>query len=136
MARGMMKPVSQIKEEENEYSDLRLTDLLRWQRALGVPLADLLVEPTEGLSDPIRYRARLVRVMKTAAAIADQSSDPQARILGQRLVDELVGVMPELKDVKAWERVGKRRAGDELGRIAEWPLPDEWLNRGDPHHLD
>ena len=131
VARWMMKTVSQVKHEEDEFSDLSLTDLHRWQKALGVPLADLLIEPMEGLSDPIQKRARLVRIMKTASAIADHSDDPQAQVLGQRLVSELVALMPELKDVKPWERVGKRRSGEDVGRIAERPLSEEWLNRGD-----
>ena len=51
--------------------------------------------------------------------------------MSKRLIKELVVIMPELKDVKPWERVGKRRSGDEPGRIAERVMPDDWLMWGD-----
>ncbi len=60
--------VRRLREEESGEHDLRVSELLRWQRVLGVPIADLLVDPGMPLSSPILHRARLVRVMKTAKA--------------------------------------------------------------------
>ena len=107
--------------------ELLVAQLDRWRRALGVPVADLLLEPTESLSVAIAQRARLVKIMKTAAAIFEQSADSAARDVAEQLIAQLIDVMPELSDVKAWERVGKRRGGDELGRVADRVLAEEWI---------
>ena len=37
-------------------------------------------------------------------------------------------IMPELKEVSGWPAVGHRRSSDELGRIGENPIPDDWLH--------
>ena len=39
----------------------------------------------------------------------------------------LIEIMPELKEVAAWPTVGHRRTADEVGRIAEHPVPDDWM---------
>ena len=43
------------------------------------------------------------------------------------LEQQLIEVMPELKDVAAWHSVGQRRSHDELGRTAERTLPDTFF---------
>jgi hypothetical protein len=49
------------------------------------------------------------------------------RWLAGVLIGQLVEIMPELKEVAAWPAVGHRRTADELGRIAEHPVPDDWM---------
>src|ERR1700759_2598119 len=58
-----------IELQERETTDLRLSDLHRWQVALEVPVSELLVEADDPLVGSVRDRARLVRIMKTATAI-------------------------------------------------------------------
>jgi hypothetical protein len=41
--------------------------------------------------------------------------------LAERLIDQLLDVMPELAGISGWPSVGQRRTLDELGRIAEQP---------------
>jgi hypothetical protein len=113
--------VRQLRTEEEETTDLRLSDLSRWQRVLGVPLEDLLREPDGALSRPIMERAQLVRLMKTAAAILDSAPTP-------RLERQLVEMMPELEQVNPWHAVGQRRSLDELGRAAQRPIADEYFH--------
>jgi len=39
--------------------------------------------------------------------------------MAQVLVDQLIELMPELKDVNPWHAVGKRRTQNEVGQAAE-----------------
>lgn len=126
-ARRMQLDVADVKGLEDESSDMPLSMLYRWQRALEVPVANLLVDDDDGLADPIMKRARLVRLMKTAAAILEKAeSDSQMR-LAQMLVEQLVEIMPELREVSPWHAVGQRRSLDECGRIAEQPVSEDWF---------
>lgn len=123
-ARQLGTTISETRAQEDEVSDLRLSELYRWQAALDVPLEELFVEPGSPLSRPVTERAHLVRVMKTAAAILEFAPTPQVRRLAERLVAQLVELMPELAGVGPWHSVGRRRSMDEYGRIVEQRVPD------------
>jgi hypothetical protein len=123
-ARRLNQNVDDVRFQEDETSDIPLTTLYQWQQLLEVPIADLLVEMDSGLSEPVLKRARMVRIMKTAASILEHVESVPIRRLAQMLVDQLVEIMPELKEVSAWHTVGQRRTLDEVGRIAENPFPD------------
>ena len=125
MARRLATDVTRIRCEERESTDLLLSRLYAWQNALEVPIAELLVETCDELSAPIGQRAQLVRVMKTARAILEQAQQTSLRRMVQTLVDQLVGIMPELESVGPWHSVGQRRRRDELGVAAQRCLPDE-----------
>jgi hypothetical protein len=43
------------------------------------------------------------------------------------LEEQLVELMPELKDVAPWHSVGQRRTPEELGRAADRVLPDSFF---------
>jgi hypothetical protein len=43
------------------------------------------------------------------------------------LISQLVELMPELKEVSAWHSVGQRRTQDEMGRIVERTIPDNFF---------
>jgi hypothetical protein len=77
-------------------------------------------------------RARLIRLMKTAAAIRESVKSAGASRLATMLVEQLLEIMPELAEVSAWHSVGQRRSLDEYGRIVERRMRDEWFfHRGD-----
>lgn len=126
-ARQLGTTVSHVRIQENESTDLKLSELYRWQAVLDVPLEELLVESTLPLSRPVTERARLVLVMKTAAAILEVASTPQLVRLAERLVDQLVELMPELREVGPWHSIGRRRSLEEYGRIAEQCFSDDSL---------
>ena len=44
--------------------------------------------------------------------------------MAENLVEQLLDLMPELKEVSPWHSVGQRRSLDEMGRIADQPLGD------------
>jgi hypothetical protein len=112
----------EVRQQEHETHDLLLSQLYRWQQLLDVPVSELLVESHLELSQPILTRASLVKAMKTVATILDVARQPDVRRLAERLIDQLLEVMPELAGVSGWPAVGQRRTMDELGRIAQHPL--------------
>jgi transcriptional regulator with XRE-family HTH domain len=121
-----------VELQENESTDLRLSDLHRWRDALEVPMNELLVEAEDPLVGWVQDRARLVRIMKTAAAIQEIAHQPSLRRMAENLVHELNELMPELKEIGPWHSVGQRRTQDELGRIAERPIADEFFDDQSP----
>ncbi len=119
LARRLNTDVSEVKKQEEQTSDLPLSELYRWQAALDVPLLELLVDSDEPLSAPVLKRAQMVRLMKTAVAILERSHQTGIRRMAQVLVDQLIELMPELKGVNPWHAVGKRRTQSEVGQAAE-----------------
>ncbi len=129
-ARRMGMTVLEAESLENEESNMLLSTLYQWQEALDVPITDLLVEEGDELSEPIERRARLVRVMKTAAAINEAAENSSIERMSRMLVEQLIEIMPELAEVSPWHAVGQRRSGDEVGRLAEQPIPEETFLSG------
>jgi transcriptional regulator with XRE-family HTH domain len=116
LARHLGVSIAKVKEEEQPASDILLSEFYRWQAALGVPAAELLNEPANELSPPVELRARLLRVMKTARSLQEVARQPSVRRLAGTLIEQLVEIMPELKETVAWPVAGRRRAQRELGQ--------------------
>jgi transcriptional regulator with XRE-family HTH domain len=127
VARRMHTSIDQVRRQEEPSCDMLLSELFRWQQALEVPLNDLLVESESPLSEPVLTRARLLRIMKTVKAIQETATSNSIQRFAAMLEQQLIEVMPELKDVSAWHSIGQRRSPDELGRTAERPLPDSFF---------
>jgi transcriptional regulator with XRE-family HTH domain len=120
VARVLNIEVEEAARQEQEDCDLPLSVLQKWQAVLDVPIGELLVESDEILSGPVLERARLVRVMKTAATLLEKAEGARCRRLAETLIQQLVEIMPELEGIGPWhEYVGPRRRRDECGRIAE-----------------
>ena len=66
-------------------------------------------------------RSRLPRLSR-------QGKSDEMRRSVQFLTEQLLEIMPELKDVAPWPAVGHRRRADEVGRIGENLIPDNWAN--------
>lgn len=128
VAQRLERTVSEVRAQEDEYADLTVSELYRWQAALDVPLEELLHEPQDSLSSRVLTRARLLRIMKTAIAIRRQARSEAERRLARLLVEQLLELMPELKEVSGWPAVGHRRTAEEVGRIAENPVSDDWIH--------
>jgi hypothetical protein len=126
-ARRLHLSIDQVRLQEEPVSDLLLSELLRWQQALDVPLAELLVETDAPLSEAILTRARLLRIMKTVRAIRETATSSSIQRFVTMLEEQLVELMPELTDVVAWHSIGQRRPFNELGRTAERVLPDTFF---------
>jgi transcriptional regulator with XRE-family HTH domain len=126
-ARRMRTTMDQVRRQEDPHCDLPLSELYRWQRALQVPVSELLVDCEAPLSEPILTRARLLRVMKTVRAIKESAGTAPIQRFASMLEQQLIELMPELKDVDAWHSVGQRRSPNELGRAADRVLPDSFF---------
>ena len=127
-ARRMETSMEQVRRQEDPNCDMLLSDLHRWQRALEVPISELLMDNDAPLSEPVLTRARLLRVMKTVQAIRETATSPSIQRFASMLAQQLVELMPELEGVTAWHSVGQRRSPNELGPIAERVLPDNYFN--------
>jgi transcriptional regulator with XRE-family HTH domain len=127
-ARQLGLGLRETRQQEDETTDLRLSELYRWHRVLDVPLVDLLVDPDTPLSRPVMERARMVRLMKTATAILELAPSSRVRRLAEMLTEQLCELMPELCGVGPWHSVGQRRSLEDVGRIVERSLPDDVLH--------
>jgi len=133
VARRLKTTVSTVKAMEDS-EDLLLSQLYAWQKALRVPIAELLAEPDEGLAPPVLKRAQMVRLMKTASAIFHWSRQKSIRRLAEMLMEQLVELMPELAQVGPWPLRGRRRPATL--READLPLPIHCPPLGNPAHED
>jgi transcriptional regulator with XRE-family HTH domain len=129
VARRLGLPLPVVRRQERPDSDLRLSELLRWQEVLEVPVAELLVEGEGQLSGPVLARSRMVKLMKTAAAIRDRSRDPGVARMVTMLVEQILEIMPELADVTPWHSVGQRRTREELGRTGRMVVSEDMFRR-------
>ncbi|MCA9229327.1 MAG: hypothetical protein KDA57_01640 [Planctomycetales bacterium] len=127
VSRKMNLSVQEIREQEDATFDLRISELLKWQEVLDVPLADLLIDSEGPLSEPVCERANMLRIMKTAKAIREGAHTRSILRLADMLIDQLVEIMPELASVSAWHTVGQRRTQEEVGRIVERSIPDSFF---------
>ena len=118
VARRLGIDVKRVRFEEGRDVDMPLSRLYQWQAALGVPVAELLVDGDGSLSPPVLKRAQIVRLMKTAAAIRERAQSAPIQRMAQMLVEQILDIMPEVKDVSAWNAVGQRRTLDDLGEAA------------------
>jgi transcriptional regulator with XRE-family HTH domain len=129
IARRLNMEMSAVRQQEEETSDLPLSVLYEWQKVLEVPISELLVDSNAPLSAPVMERARMVKVMKTVAAIAEKANTPSLKRLLQMLGTQLLEIMPELTDVAPWHSVGQRRTLEEYGRAVERQMPDPMFRR-------
>ena len=129
VAKRMGVDVRTYRAMETPTTDLTLSELNAVQRALEVPLVDLLVD-SQSLSRPVEERAKLVRTMKTAIAIRETKASSKIARLSQMLCEQLIELMPELKEVGGWPQFGARRGQSAVGRVLSNPIDTSDL------HLD
>jgi transcriptional regulator with XRE-family HTH domain len=125
MARRLNIEVEQVRQQEEAMADLTLGTIYAWQKALDVPVAELLVEADDSLTSPILERSRLVRLMKTVLAIRQQAKQQSIRRMADTMVAQLIEIMPELANVSPWPIVGKRRRLNDMGIITQRRLSDD-----------
>lgn len=126
-SRRMHVDVRSLRAQEDESNDIMLSTLYQWQKVLDVPIQELLVDTNEPLTPVVLQRARMVKVMKTVAAIRERAEQKSIGRLAEMLMDQLLEIMPELKDVSPWHSVGQRRTANEYGQIMERRLPDDFF---------
>ena len=115
--------VRTLRKQEKPTANLTLIELTNWADALGVPVKDLIDAPGQGLASPIKQRAELIRVMKSAVSIQENADCESMQAFADTLVSQLVELMPELDGISAWPTYGQRRGSEEVGRAAEQYMP-------------
>ncbi len=115
IAKRLEQEVPDVRLEEQPQSDILLSKLYRWAAVLEVPVEELLVEPGEQPTNPIRNRGLLLRMMKTVRSILEGTEESRTRLLAQTLNDQLVELMPELAEITPWPVVGHARENREPG---------------------
>jgi transcriptional regulator with XRE-family HTH domain len=125
VARRLNVEIEQVRQQEQATADLPLSTLYAWQKALEVPVSELLVETGDALASPILERSQLVRLMKTVLAIRQQAKQESIRRMAETMAGQLVEIMPELANIGPWHSVGKRRRLNELGIAAQRRLADD-----------
>jgi len=125
VSRRLGLPLAVVRRQEESDCDLRLSDLLKWQTVLEVPVAELLVEDEGQLSGPVLQRSRMVKLMKTAAAIRERTEGTTAGRMVSMLIDQILELMPELADVTPWHSVGPRRSLGDVGRAARCTVSED-----------
>ena len=116
LARHLNMDALAVRKQEKPTSDLLLSLLYKWREILDVPVAELLIDPEDTLDDPIKSRAKLVRVMKTVRSILETAREKPIQRMAQTLFDQLVEIMPELGEVSAWPAVGQSREIKDYGQ--------------------
>ena len=129
VARRLGVSLAVVRRQEQADCDLRLSDLQRWQQVLEVPVAELLVESEGQLSGPVLERSRMVKLMKTAAAIRERTEGTPVGRMVTMLIEQILEIMPELTDVGPWHSVGQRRPLDDLGRAARMAVSEDLFGR-------
>lgn len=130
MARRMRIDLKSYQVLERPETDLRHSQLIALQAALEVPMVDLL-EDTQTLSRPVAERAKMIKVMKTAAALRETPSNARVERMVETLCEQLIDVMPELAEVSSWPQYGSRRGSSAIGKalaqqicVADLGLPE------------
>lgn len=127
-ARQLGTDIREVRRQERATTDLRLSELYQWQKVLGIPIGELLVDAGSALSRPVLERARMVRLMKTVKAICECAESTSVKRLTENLQHQLTEIMPELAEVSAWHSVGQRRSLSEYGRAAERMISEDSFN--------
>ncbi len=133
IARRLKTSISDVKRQEDETTDLLLSTLYKWQEVLDVPMSELVIDMEEPLSSPVKKRAELLRIMKTAVTILERTRQTSIRRMAQTLVEQLIELMPELDGVSPWPAVGKSRLPSEYGQAVHRRMPDELFLGADDH---
>jgi hypothetical protein len=131
MARLLAANIRTVADQEND-PDPPLSVIHNWAEVLGVPVSELLVEPTSELSTAVGLRATLVNIMRSVRSLEQLGSGlriktrtdcaSRMKIMIQNLIQQLLELMPELVEINAWPSVGCRLTGDDEGRIAQHPI--------------
>lgn len=127
MARQLNSTVPICRQQELPDCDLSISTLQSWAAALDVPISELLVEPENGLSPPLDYRKQMIRLVKATLRLQEIDSPSNAihhcGLVCQQILSTLYTMMPELKDVNPYPKVGVRLTLEDYGRTAEQPTP-------------
>ena len=121
LADGLHVDLETLRELEQAQSDFPLSLLYRCQEVLNVPLHELLVDAPDSSALPPAARAKMADWLRTVAMILKQAKQPAVCRLAHNLVNQMVELMPELKDLAAQYEAGNEQLLDSHGRAVRRP---------------
>ena len=89
VASKMGADATSVEKQENELTDLHVSELLAWQQALDVSVEELLVDPLMPVSRPTLDRANVLRMLKTAKEIHELATRPRVKRQAAYLISQL-----------------------------------------------
>ena len=113
----------EVLRQIDPKSNLSLRQLFDWSEALETPLPELLPFDAS-TSDPIRNRALLLRIMKTARQIQSLSVNTPVQYAAETLVRQLLELVPDFYMIEAWPTVGQSRIS-KVDRISTMRVDSE-----------
>ena len=122
-AAGICTSLIKLVEQGPAHAQVYGWDHERFPLILGDEGCVTLVEVGPELSPPVLRRSQMLRVMKTASSILEQTKQIGVRRMAENLIEQLTEIMPELKGVGGWPSVGQRRSLSELGQAAQRFFP-------------
>lgn len=133
MAQRLKLSVDQVKLQEQETSDLRLSVVSQWARALGVPLTVLLAEAGAEVAFTQIKPDQALQLMELVKGIRRAARRPAVQRMAQTLVEQLLEIAPELEDLGPARASGFQRT-DRPERPRQRPLSEnlfiDWENDG------
>ena len=99
MAQRLRISLSEVQRQERETSDLRLSTLNAWAKALGVSITALLTEPDGTAALPSLRADQTLRLMEMVREIRRRARRPGVQRMADSLMGQLLEIAPELEDV-------------------------------------
>ncbi len=132
VCRRLGDSMNQVRQQECETYDLRISQLYAWQAALEVPLWECIFAPVDGLEANVGSRAAMLVSAKLLKSILEPDNVfGEAKVLLELLVGQISECFPDfsgyMAEIGAMHTVGQRRSTDELGAIAYRAVPDSYF---------
>jgi len=130
-ARRLKVDVSVVKQQERETTDLPLSILYQWQQLLNVPLSELVVDASDPLEVSRLPRPQMLAMAKTGLWILEKTKQTSIRRMAQTLLNQLVELMPDLREMISERLNHSRRRPTGQGPATPYLPPTIFIDRAD-----
>lgn len=131
-ARKLGISLQEAREQEKPTTDLTLSQLIAWKEVLDVPFSELVGPFEDELQNPIRNRAELLKVMKSAKYIHQHTRESRIRTMAENQIGQILEIIPEFETVSPWPEVGQSHEARQPGVAASRRFDPEVERRLDP----
>lgn len=97
VAQRLGLPLDVVLSQENESSDLRLSELREWAEVLGVPVERLLIDADSLLERPLLEQSQMLRLLQIASRIRDDAATSGVQRMAEVLVAQLLEIQTQQK---------------------------------------